>query len=299
MYPFHEELAKGVGPGKIAMAFARRGNTADPPLLMIMGGGAQLVSWPQSFLEALLRQKLQLICFDNRDSGRSTHFSDTPKPDFAAAMAGDCSTAAYSLSDMAADTIGLMDALGFAQVHLLGASMGGMIAQTIAIEYPHRVQSLVSMMSTTGDKTVGQTDFSMFAEIGAPPHHDREAFIRWQVHALRTLGTARFAVNEAAAVERAALAWDRDHDPGGLLRQSMAVLKSGDRTELLRKLQVPTLVIHGDADRMLDCSGGRATASAIPQAELMMVEGMGHGFPDALAETLAVRIAEFIRRSLV
>lgn len=297
MLTLQEEMARNTGPAQIDLAFARLGKKEHPPLFLIMGGGAQMVSWPETFLQALRDEQLQLVVFDSRDAGRSTHFSGSPKPDFAAAMAGDCSTAAYSLSDMAADTAGLIDTLGYTKVHLLGASMGGMIAQTVAIEYPEKIISLTSMMSSTGDRAVGQTDFSMFAEIGAPPHHDRAAFIEWQVRALRILGTEMYHVNEAAAFERAGRAWDRDHDPDGLLRQSMAVLKSGDRTQLLKKLQLPALVIHGDADRMIDCSGGKATASAIPGAELLLVEGMGHGFPDALASILAGRIASFIYRS--
>lgn len=296
MLTLQEETARNIGRAQIDIAFARLGENNHPPLFLIMGGGAQMVSWPETFLKALLDEQLQLIVFDNRDCGRSTHFSDAPKPDFSAAMAGDCSTAAYSLSDMAADCAALIDCLGFARVHLLGASLGGMIAQTLAIEYPEKIISLTSMMSSTGDRAVGQTDYSMFAEIGAPPHHDRAAFIEWQVRALRILGTERYPVSEAAAIERAGRAWDRDHDPEGLLRQSVAVLKSGDRTPLLKKLQLPTFVIHGEADRMIDCSGGKATASAVPGAELLLVEDMGHGFPDALAGFLAARIASFIRK---
>lgn len=290
----HEEIALNIGPARIQIAFARLGEKANPPVFLIMGGGAQFVSWPDFFLQALLEEQLQLILFDNRDSGRSAHFEDTPTPDFNAAMAGDCSTATYSLSDMAADTAGLIEALGFSRVHLIGASMGGMIAQTVAIEHPEKVKSLVSMMSSTGDRSVGQTDFSMFSAIGAPPQDDRDAFIEWQVRALRMLGTDRYPVNESAARERAGLSWDRDHDPNGLLRQSMAVLKSGDRTPSLKKLRLPTLVIHGNADRMIHCSGGKATAAAIPGAELLLIEGMGHGFPDAIADMLAKRIAHFI-----
>lgn len=297
MLKIQEEMAQNIGPARIDIAFARLGEKDHPPLFLIMGGGAQMVSWPESLLQALLKERLQLIVFDNRDCGRSTHFLNTVKPDFNAAMAGDCSTAAYSLSDMSADTAGLIEALGFTRVHLLGASMGGMIAQTVAIEYPDRIRSLTSMMSSTGDRSVGQTDLSMFAGIGTPPYEDRAAFIEWQLRALRILGTERYPVDETAARERAGLAWDRDHDSAGLVRQSMAVLTSGDRTHQLRKLAVPTLVIHGDADRMIDCSGGRATANAIPGAELMIVEGMGHGFPAAIAGLLAGRIANFIYRS--
>ena len=153
---FNERIATNVGPSGIEIAYERRGNPADPVVLLIMGGAAQLVQWPDGFLAALLRRGLQVIRFDNRDAGRSTHFHDAPAPDVPAALAGDLSSATYSLSDMAADTVGLLDALELDAVHVVGVSMGGAIAQTIAIEHPARILSLTSMMSSTGEVTVGQ-----------------------------------------------------------------------------------------------------------------------------------------------
>ncbi|HHY87635.1 MAG TPA: alpha/beta hydrolase [Chloroflexi bacterium] len=292
-----EELAQNVGPARISMAYQRFGDPAMPPVFLIMGAGAQMVNWPDGFCIELASRGLHPIRFDNRDAGRSTHFSDAPVPDFPAIQSGDLSTAPYSLSDMSADTVGLMDALGYDSVHLVGASMGGMIAQTIAIEYPHRVRSLTSMMSTTGDPSVGQADFSVLAGLGAPPHDDREAYMDWQIRSRKALGSPRYPLDEKDTAETAGLAWDRDHDPLSMVRQAAAVIKSGDRTEKLRSIQAPTLVIHGESDKMVDVSGGRATAAAVPGAELVTFEGMGHGLPKQLWSEIAGRIAAHIHHA--
>ncbi|MDJ1486059.1 alpha/beta hydrolase [Cytophagaceae bacterium YF14B1] len=291
-----EETAQNIGPSRIEMVYQRLGDPTSPPVFLIMGGGAQMIAWPDGFCAELVNQGLQLIRFDNRDTGLSTHFSNAPMPNLPAAKAGDFSSVSYTLSDMAADTVGLMDALGFESVHLVGASMGGMIAQTIAIEYPTRVRSLTSMMSTTGNPTVGQPDYGVLASLGAPPSDDRQGAIDWQVKALRVIGSTKYPFDAIAAAETAGRAWDRDHDPLGMLRQAVAVLKSGDRTELLHTLHVPTLIIHGTDDKMMDVSGGKATAKAIPGAELVLVEGMGHNFPKPLWTEFASRIAGLIHR---
>ncbi|NMA65690.1 MAG: alpha/beta hydrolase, partial [Clostridiaceae bacterium] len=291
-----EEVVFNIGPSKIKMVYQRFGDSNLPPVFLIMGGGAQMINWPEGFCMELASRGIHLIRFDNRDAGLSTHFTDAPVPDFTAVQSGDFSTVSYTLSDMAADTVGLMDALGYESVHLVGASMGGMIAQTVSIEYPDRVRSLTSMMSTTGDSTVGQPDWAVLSSLGAPPNEDRQGYIEWKVRSLKAIGSPKYPLDEAYAAENAGLAWDRDHDPTGMLRQSAAVLKSGDRTEKLRTLNVPALVIHGDSDKMIDVSGGRATAAAIPNAELVIYEGMGHGLPKQLWSEMADRIAELIHR---
>lgn len=283
--------AVSVGPSAIDIAYQRLGDPAAPPVFLMMGAGAQMIAWPERFCEELVNRNLQLILFDNRDTGLSTHFNDAPIPDFAAVMKGDFSTVSYTLSDMAADTIGLMDELGFSSVHIVGASMGGMIAQTLAVEYPDRVKSLTSIMSTTGNTAVGQPDYTVLAGLGQPPWNDREAYIEWRVKSLKALGSTAYPFDEEAARITAALSWDRDHDPLSMTRQAIAVLKSGDRTGLLRQLQVPTLVIHGKADRMIDVSGGIATANAIPNAKLVLFDGMGHGLPEPLWKEMADLIA--------
>ena len=291
-----EECVQNIGLSKIKMTYQRFGDPLLPPVFMIMGGGAQMIAWPDGFCIELASRGLHPIRFDNRDTGLSTHFTDAPVPDFSAVQSGDFSTVTYTLSDMAADTVGLMDALGFDSVHLVGASMGGMIAQTVAIEYPERVRSLTSMMSTTGDPSVGQSDYTALADLGAPPSDDRLGYIDWQVRSLKAIGSPKYPLDESVTAENAGRAWDRDHDPLGMLRQAVAVLKSGDRTERLRSLRIPTLVIHGENDKMINISGGRATAAAIPDAELATFAGMGHGFPKPLWSEFAQRIADLIHR---
>ncbi|PWT96251.1 MAG: alpha/beta hydrolase [Bacteroidetes bacterium] len=291
-----EQKATQVGPSKIDIVYEKLGDPNDPPVFLIMGGGSQLVAWPDGLCKELLIRGLHLIRFDNRDSGLSTHFNDGPLPDFKEAMAGDFSKVPYSLSDMAADTVGLMDVLGFDSVHLVGASMGGMIAQTIAIEYPKRVRSLTSMMTTTGAAGVGQPDFTILAKLGPSPE-DKAGHIEWLIRSLKAIGSADYAFDEEGARDRASRAWDRDHDPNVMLRQAVASLKSGDRTEKLRSVNVPTLVIHGDADKMVDVSGGEATAAAIPGAKLVVIKGMGHGFPPALFTKFADLISDLVHHN--
>lgn len=292
-----EEKVQNVGPSPIDVVYERLGNPARPPVFLIMGAGAQMINWPDGFCMELVNRELHLIRFDNRDAGLSTHFPGAPKPDFDAVMAGDFSTVSYSLSDMAADTVGLIDALGFHKVHLVGASMGGMIAQTIAIEYPSRIKTLTSMMSTTGGHSVGQPDYSIFSQLGAPPYDDRHAYISWRVRSHKAIGSPVYPFDEEAAIAVAGLSWDRDHDPLGIVRQSVAVLKSGDRTPLLRKLHIPSLVIHGKSDKMIDVSGGVATAKAIPNAKLVLFDGMGHGLPRPLWPQIADLIANLVQQS--
>ena len=293
----NEEKMSGVGPSSIEMAFQRLGDPSAPPVLLIMGAGAQMIAWPDGFCETLTKRRLHVIRFDNRDTGLSTHFTNAPTPDFSAALSGDFSSVSYSLSDMAADTIGLMDALEFDQVHIVGASMGGMIAQTMAIEYPGRIKSLTSIMSTTGDPVVGQPDYHALSELGEPPYSDRPGYINWKIRSLKIIGSPGYPFDEAAAAITAGLSWDRDHDPASLLRQFVAVMKSGDRTSKLRHLQVPALVIHGAADKMVNVSGGKATAAAIPGAHLHIFEGMGHGLPELLWPEISSLIAEHIQRA--
>lgn len=288
------EYLRHVGPSNIDIAFQRLGDPSGIPVFLIMGAGAQMIAWPNGFCEQLVNKGLHLVLFDNRDCGLSSHFTDKAVPDFKAAMAGDFSTVPYSLSEMAADTVALMDALRFESVHIVGASMGGMIAQTIALEHRSRVRSLTSIMSTTGAPGVGQTDFNLLTRLGVPPMHDREEYVKWRVNSLAATGSPVYPLNEKLAAELAGLAWDRDHDPTAMLRQAVAVLKSGDRTSKLRNLQIPALVIHGDSDRMIDVSGGKATAQAIPGARFHIIKGMGHGFPEQLFNEITSLIASHI-----
>jgi len=290
------EMAANVGPARLDIAYERLGDPQAPPVLLIMGLGAQLVGWPDGFVDALVARGLHVIRFDNRDAGESTHIADAPTPNMMAAFAGDHSSASYTLSDMAADTVGLLDALDLESAHVVGASMGGFIAQTVAIEHPARVRSLTSIMSSTGSLAVGQLHPEAMALLAKGTPANRAEAVQRAVEAFRIIGSTGFERDEAAIAERAGRAFDRAFDPQGLARQAVAVLASGDRTPRLGAVTVPTLVIHGSVDRMCDVSGGRATAAAIPGAELDVIDGMGHDLPRALWDRFATRIAEVVAR---
>jgi pimeloyl-ACP methyl ester carboxylesterase len=293
-----DEKALKVGPARIDIAYQRLGNPNAPLVLLIMGVATQSIHWPDAFCHALVDHGLQVVRFDNRDAGLSTHMTNAPAPDLPAVLAGDLSSVSYTLSDMAADAVGLLDALGFEKAHVVGASMGGQIAQTMAIEYPDRVRSLTSMLSTTGNTAVGQPAPEAMRELfTGPPAITRNEVIEKYIHAMRVVGSPGFPGDENEVAARAGRAYDRSYDLVAITRQAVATVASGDRTERLRKLQVPTLVIHGLADRMCDVSGGRATAQAIPDAELMLIEGMGHNLPAGLHAQLAARIAELVWRA--
>jgi len=291
------EIARNVGPAGIELAYQRLGNREAPLVLLVMGGGAQLIHWPDPFCRALVERGLQVVRFDNRDAGLSTHRTDAPRPDLPAVLRGDFSSVSYTLSDMAADAVGLLDVLGVKKAHVVGASMGGQIAQTMAIEHPGRVRSLTSMMSTTGNSSVGQMEPNAMKELFAgPPAETRDEVIAMFLRAMRIVGSTGYARNEDEIAARSGRAFDRGHDMLGMTRHAIATVASGDRTERLKQLRLPSLVIHGLADRMCDPSGGRATAAAIPGAELWLIEGQGHDLPPALRKPLAERIADFVWR---
>ena len=295
--PIVDEIASKVGPAGINIAYQRLGNRDAPVVLLIMGVAAQLIHWPDAFCRALADAGLQVIRLDNRDAGRSTHMTGAPAPNLPAALAGDLSSVSYTLSDMAADAVGLLDALGIQKAHVVGASMGGQIAQTMAIEQPGRVRSLTSMMSTTGNMSVGQPSPEVLKEVfSGPPAVTRDEVIQRMVKSMRAVGSPGYPSDEAEVAARAGLAYDRSYDPTGTARQAIATVASGDRTGRLREIRIPTLVIHGLADRMCDPSGGRATAQAIPGAELVLIDGMGHDLAPGLRSELAARIADFVWR---
>jgi pimeloyl-ACP methyl ester carboxylesterase len=294
----NEQIATNVGPAKIDIAWEQRGKASHPTVLLVMGLANQLVHWPLGFIEALVARELHVVRFDNRDSGRSSHMVDAPPPDLPAALRGDLSSASYTLSDMAADAVGLLDVLGIDAAHVVGASMGGGIAQTIAIEHPTRVLSLASMMFTTGDPSVGQVHpATAQALFSGPLGRTREEFIANAVRRYEVVGSPAYPTDPAMIAELAGLAYDRDHDEIAIARQAVATVASGDRTERLRSVNVPTLVVHGLADTLCDPSGGRATADAIPGAELVMIEGMGHNLPPGLWGRIADLIAANVQKS--
>lgn len=292
-----EQRAVDVGPSGIDIAYERFGDPQAPPVLLVMGLALQMHGWPDGFCAELTGRGLQVIRFDNRDCGLSSHFHDAPVPDLAAAQRGDLSSASYDLSDMAADTVGLLDALGLGSAHVVGLSLGGAVGQTMAIEHPGRVRSLTSLMSTTGARGVGQPDPGVLGVLAGPPPANREEAIERTVRAVRVMGSPAFTCDEAALRERAARAFDRDYDPLGVGRQAVASVASGDRTARLGTVRVPTLVIHGAADPVCDVSGGRATAAAVRGAELAVFEGMGHDLPRELWPRIASLITALVARA--
>jgi pimeloyl-ACP methyl ester carboxylesterase len=197
---------------------------------------------------------------------------------------------------MAADAVGLLDALGIESAHVVGASMGGMIAQAVAIEHPERVRSLTSIMSTTGDRRVGDATQEAIGALMAPPARTREEAIERAVAGSRIIGSPGYELDEAAVRDRSGRAFDRAHDPLGVARQFVAVLASPDRTPGLRSLRVPTLVIHGREDPLVRLSGGEATAAAIPGSDLVVIDGMGHDLPRALWPRLTDLIIGLVER---
>ena len=278
-----------VGRG-VTLCYETFGDPADPALLLIMGLGTQMLGWHHEFCAGLAARGRFVVRFDNRDIGLSTHLHDAPAPDLAAAVTGDTSSASYTLSDMARDTAGLLDALSLERAHVVGASMGGMIAQTLAIEHPQRVSSLTSIMSTTGDPSVGGASEEALGVLLAPPANDRAEAIERSVAAFKVIGSPAYELDEAGLRERAGVSFDRAHDPAGVGRQLLAIIASGDRTARLREVRVPALVIHGSADPLVRPDGGRATAAAIAGAELVEFDGMGHDLPRALWPAMIDRI---------
>jgi pimeloyl-ACP methyl ester carboxylesterase len=279
-----------VGSG-VSLCYERFGDPSDPPLLLIMGLGQQLLAWPDPFCQALTARGFQVVRFDNRDVGRSTHASTRP-PRTAQLLTRRFEPDQYDLSDMARDTAGLLDALGLSPAHVVGISLGGMIAQMLAAEHPQHVRSLVSVMSSTGARNAGWTAPSTLRLLVRAPARDREAAAQRAVMMWRHIGSHGFPLDEESVRDRAGRAFDRDpRAAAGAGRQMAAILKSGDRSEALRRITAPTLVIHGDRDRMVHPSGGRATAKAIPNARLTTIEGMGHDLPAGAYERLVELIA--------
>ena len=266
--------------GGITLCYETFGDPGDPAALLIMGLGTQMVSWQDDFCEQLAARGLYVIRFDNRDIGRSTHLQGPP-PSLLQLLRYSV-PARYTLADMAQDAVGLIDELEIDRAHVIGASMGGMIAQTLAARPPTRVRSLVSMMSSTGGRWVGRPALSSYAIFLHKAPREREAFIGHAERLFAKIGSRGIPQDTEGVRKIAARSFDRELDRTGAGRQLAAIIASGDRTSELKRVTAPTLVIHGSVDPLISPSGGRATARAIPGAELMTIEGMGHDLPRVL-----------------
>jgi pimeloyl-ACP methyl ester carboxylesterase len=279
---------------EITLCYETFGADSEPPLLLIMGLGTQMIAWPDEFCELLAGEGFHVVRFDNRDCGRSTHVEGRP-PTVTQLLRRRVEPVQYTLSDMAQDAAGLLQKLGLAPAHVVGASMGGMIAQTLAAERPELVRSLVSIMSSTGSRRSGQPAFSIYRHLLARAPRDRDAFIDYLVTVSAAIGSRGLPRDLDRVSDLAGRTFDRGVDPAGTGRQLAAILALGNRTAQLGSIASPTLVIHGSDDRMVNTSGGRATAQAIPGASLAIIEGMGHDLPEAAWPQLIEAISAHAR----
>ena len=281
--------------GDVAIEYDTIGDPAQPALLLVMGFSTQLTAWDLGFCQELVDRGFFVIRFDNRDCGLS-HKTDGPAPNLMAIMlsvtsgSGVTEEVPYTLSDMAADGVAVLDDLGVDRAHIVGASMGGMIAQMMAIDHPDRVLSLTSIMSTTGNPEVGQGSQEAMGALLSPAPTERDEAIERGVRIGSVVAGPHF--DEAEARIRIGEAFDRSYYPAGAPFQLAAIAKTGDRTERLEQLDVPTLVVHGGVDSLVAPSGGEATAAAIPGAKLVTFDDMGHDLPKNRWPAIADAIAQ-------
>ncbi len=279
----------------ISIAYERDGPASAEAVLLIHGVGGQLVQWPDAYVQGLLARGFQVIRFDNRDIGLSTHFDDAGFPDLEAALTakarGESPDIPYTVRDMAADTRGLLDALGIARAHVVGASLGGMIAQTLAIEAPKRVASVTIMMSLSGSPDISLPDPAALTVPIPDLAEDEAGFIKGSIAMLRAIGGKGYPMSDDYLASFALLAARRSQHPAGAWRQLVAGRTGEDRSEGLRRLQMPALVIHGTDDPLIPVACGEDIARKIPGSYFLRIDGMGHDLPPALAETFATMVA--------
>ena len=265
--------------GDVELCYEPFGDPDRPAVLLVMGLGTQMIAWHADFCTELADRGFFVIRYDNRDVGRSTHLSDRPVPKPREIITRRIRRPPYLLADMAADGVGLLDELGSEDAQVVGASMGGMIAQTIAANHAGRVLSLVSIMSSTGSRWSGQPAPRILPVFLQKPAASKADYQERIVKLFALIGSPGFERDDDDLRDMAGESWDRGVDPAGFARQLGAIIASGHRAADLRRIRVPTLVIHGKSDRLIRPSGGRATARAIPNARLELIDGMGHDLP--------------------
>ncbi|HTB69663.1 MAG TPA: alpha/beta hydrolase [Solirubrobacteraceae bacterium] len=290
-----EERFCDVGGG-ITLCYETFGERSNPTALLIMGLGTQMVAWHEDFCRELAARGLHVVRFDNRDIGRSTHVGGAP-PTIGQLLLRSRRAARYTLAEMAGDAAGLLRELRLSPAHVIGASMGGMIAQTLAARHPKLVSSLTSIMSNTGALTNGQPALRLYPFLLRRRPVGMDEYVAHFARMFAAIGSTGLPRDPEEIRALAGISYERDHDAAGPGRQLAAIIASGDRTRELRKIVAPTLVIHGTADPLVHPSGGRATAKAIRGAKLMNIEGMGHDMPRAVWSELAGAIAENAARA--
>ena len=286
-----DERFADVGNG-VTLCYESFGDPAAPPVLLVMGLGTQMIAWHTDFCEDLARRGFFVTRFDNRDVGRSTRLDGAHVPSLSELALRRIPNPAYTLADMALDTVGLLNALKLDSVHLVGVSMGGMIAQTIAARHPTRTRSLTSMMSNTGARFSGQPALKTYPVLIGKAPKDRDGFVERALKTWSMIGSPGFERDELELRAMIELSFDRGISPAGTARQLGAIVASGDRRRELRAVQAPTLVMHGDVDLLVSPSGGRATAKAINGARLITIPGMGHDLPRAAWPQILDAIAQ-------
>jgi pimeloyl-ACP methyl ester carboxylesterase len=278
--------------GELNLCYETFGDRSDPALVLIMGLATQMVGWRDGFCETLAARGFFVVRFDNRDVGRSTRLDDLPVPTFWQLLRRDKRAASYTLEDMALDVVGLLDHLEIERAHVVGASMGAMIAQTVAAGHPDRVRSLVSIMGSTGARSSGQPQLRTAKVLMSVPPADRDGYVDHMMKTFTVIGSPGFERDEDDLRRFSETSFDRGRNPAAAGRQLAAINASGNRTSQLRQIGAPTLVIHGRADTLVRPSGGRATAKAIAGSTLLEIPGMGHDLPRKTWPQIADAIAE-------
>jgi pimeloyl-ACP methyl ester carboxylesterase len=283
--------------GDVEICFETFGDPSGRPLLLVMGLGTQMIAWADDFCAELAGRGFHVIRYDNRDAGRSTHFDSVPPPKPAELFTRKFKNLAYTMGDMADDGLRLLTHLGIERAHIVGASMGGMIAQTMAARHPERVLSLASIMSTTGSRRVGNPALKVYPFLLGRPPRGKDEYIGRIEKLFGLIGSPGFERDAAELRQLLSLSYERDPSPAGTPRQLAAILEAGNRTDEVRRIKAPTVVIHGTKDKMVARSGGKSTARAIRDSRLVMIDGMGHDLPRGAWPRIIEAIAENAARA--